>query len=90
MAADSEGPFLYPSDLSFANYPGASAALAANAREFWPEYPGGGGPAIVPERDARHQMGQNAVFFDGHARWLRYQRFVGQPMRETIQSWLGD
>ena len=86
-SADTSVP---PFDLSFANYPGESASLAGNAGKFWPELAAGTGPAIVPERDARHQMGQNAAFFDGHARWLPYQEFTGPSIRATVASWLGD
>jgi prepilin-type N-terminal cleavage/methylation domain-containing protein/prepilin-type processing-associated H-X9-DG protein len=90
MIADSRSSFIDSFNLAFANYPGASAAFAGNVDQFWPEFARGSGPAIVPGRDARHQMGQNAAFFDGHVRWLPFQKLTGPSTRATVTQWLGD
>jgi prepilin-type N-terminal cleavage/methylation domain-containing protein/prepilin-type processing-associated H-X9-DG protein len=91
MVADSRSSFMGPPEMAFANYPQGSASLASNAGWFWPEFPAGGaGPAIVPGRDARHQMGQNAAFLDGHVRWLPYQQLTGPSLQAVVENWLGD
>jgi prepilin-type N-terminal cleavage/methylation domain-containing protein/prepilin-type processing-associated H-X9-DG protein len=92
MVADSRESFMGAIELSFANYPGRTAFDAGNVGKFWPKFAnrGGGDPAIVPERDARHQMGQNVAFFDGHARWMSYRHFTDPPYDETVAKWFGD
>jgi prepilin-type N-terminal cleavage/methylation domain-containing protein/prepilin-type processing-associated H-X9-DG protein len=87
MVADSRHSYLDPLVLSFANYPGPSAFDARNAGKFWPQLAGGNGSEIVPERHARHRMGQNVAFLDGHVRWLPYQQLTGPSMQETIERW---
>lgn len=89
MVADSRASYLDPFLLAFANYPGESAFWADNVGTFWPEFaqrphPG---PTIVPARDARHRMGQNVAFLDGHARWVLYQAFTGASTARVIETW---
>jgi prepilin-type N-terminal cleavage/methylation domain-containing protein len=92
MVADSRSSYVDAFDLSFANYRWASPSQAGNVGEFWPQFAnsGGSGPAIVPERDARHQMGQNAAFLDGHAKWLSYHVLTGPSIQATMTDWFGD
>jgi prepilin-type N-terminal cleavage/methylation domain-containing protein/prepilin-type processing-associated H-X9-DG protein len=86
MVADSRNSFLDTLGLSFANYPGA-AFRASNVSQFWPWLARGTDPEIVPERHARHQMGQNAAFFDGHVKWLSYKEFTGPSIEATLAKW---
>jgi prepilin-type N-terminal cleavage/methylation domain-containing protein/prepilin-type processing-associated H-X9-DG protein len=90
MAADSRASYLDPIVLGFANYPGPSAFYARNVGQFWPEFSQGSGPEIDPNRHARHQRGQNALFLDGHARWLPYQTFTGPSMEAMMEKWFID
>jgi prepilin-type N-terminal cleavage/methylation domain-containing protein/prepilin-type processing-associated H-X9-DG protein len=92
MVADSRDSFMGAFELSFANYPGASVYAASNVAKFWPEFANRGGSdlAIDPERHARHQLGQNVAFFDGHARWMPYREFTGPSYAETVTKWFGD
>jgi prepilin-type N-terminal cleavage/methylation domain-containing protein/prepilin-type processing-associated H-X9-DG protein len=90
MVADAGVSYPSPFDLAFANYPGATARAAANVGTFWPEVAAGPGPAVVPERDTRHQSGQNAAFFDGHARWLSYKQLTGPSLRDIVSTWLSN
>ena len=87
MVADSRSIFVDPARLAFANYAGASVGLARNVDKYWPEATAGSGPEIVPQRDARHQMGQNAAFFDGHFKWLPYTTFTGPSARGAREKW---
>jgi prepilin-type N-terminal cleavage/methylation domain-containing protein/prepilin-type processing-associated H-X9-DG protein len=88
MVADSRRSFVDPVDLAFANYPGVSASFAGNVDQFWPQFPRGSDLPIVPGRDARHQMGQNAAFFDGHVRWVSYEQLIGPSLQATVAKWL--
>lgn len=89
MMADARTSYLDFFTLAFANYPGESASSAANVGKFWTEFAQrrGTGPDIVPGRDTRHQMGQNVVFLDGHARWLPYQAFIGLSAQNLWDRW---
>jgi prepilin-type processing-associated H-X9-DG protein len=87
MVADSRSIFVDPARLAFANYAGASVGLARNVEKFWPEATPGSEPEIVPQRDARHQMGQNAAFFDGHVKWVSYRTFIGRSAKEATEKW---
>lgn len=89
VAADSRHPLLDAFTLAFANYPDSSAFYAANVAEYWQEFTGGvrPGPRIVPDRHCRHGSGQNAVFMDGHARWLSYGAFTGPSINRTTDRW---
>jgi prepilin-type processing-associated H-X9-DG protein len=85
MVADSRHAFVGVMELAFANYPGTWAFFASNVNEYWTDLPRhpADGPKIVPERDTRHHMGQNAAFFDGHVSWLPYQEFTSRPFGVT-------
>jgi prepilin-type N-terminal cleavage/methylation domain-containing protein/prepilin-type processing-associated H-X9-DG protein len=82
MMADGCHHQLEPTRLAFANYPANSPNGRVNTCNFFPCPPygnSGGTPEIDPNTHARHSLGQNVTFLDGHAKWMQWSQTTKGP-----------